>query len=204
MIFNVGFSKTGTTSAEYAMMELNRRVCTGDWKSAHTHFLQALYVSDNIEGLLDFVRRSGYDAFSDAPWCGLGLYKRLDEAFGDAKFILTIRDSEKWFSSLKNMIVKDAGGGEEQGAVERFYTTERYGFASFFVKEFGTDDLASRERIIGVYEKHNQDVLEYFDDKRDKLLVLPTEELDWGPLCDFLHEPVPAVDFPHKNPGIYD
>ena len=48
--------------------------------------------------------------------------------------------------------------------------------------------------------RHNAEVVEYFKDRPDDLLVMDiTKEDPWPRLCAFLGEPVPSVPFPHSN-----
>jgi hypothetical protein len=53
------------------------------------------------------------------------------------------------------------------------------------------------------YERHNKEVLEYFKDRADDILVFQLTEGDgWKKLCQFLHKDIPTVEFHHENKGI--
>jgi hypothetical protein len=51
---------------------------------------------------------------------------------------------------------------------------------------------------IRVYEKHNELVRKLAVDGKREFLEFRLGD-DWGPLCNFLGENVPEVDFPHVN-----
>jgi len=172
-IFAIGFPKTGTTS-------LNRALTTLGYK-VKSHFgLDDPNISRNVyEMAFRFVEE--HDAFEDAPWCFI--YKELDEKYPGSKFILTLRSTEKWIKSQ----------------VDHFTQTRP-------MREwiYGAGCPKGNEDIyIARYERHNQEVLEYFKDRPDDLLVLRLTEGDgWEKLCQFLHKDVPDIEFPHENKGV--
>jgi hypothetical protein len=50
------------------------------------------------------------------------------------------------------------------------------------------------------FERHNREVLEYFADRPQDLLVMRLTEGDgWDKLCPFLGVPIPETPFPHEN-----
>jgi hypothetical protein len=50
------------------------------------------------------------------------------------------------------------------------------------------------------YERHNREVLEYFRDRPDDLLVMDIPaDAGWDKLCVFLGRDVPDEPFPHAN-----
>jgi len=47
-------------------------------------------------------------------------------------------------------------------------------------------------------ESHNQQVIDYFQNKPDKLLIICWEKGDsWDKLCNFLGKTVPEIPLPH-------
>jgi hypothetical protein len=54
------------------------------------------------------------------------------------------------------------------------------------------------EVFLNAYRKHNSEVLTYFKDRND-LLVLDVDKDGWKELCEFLDKPVPDCPFPVKN-----
>lgn len=124
---------------------------------------------------LDLARQ--YDAFSDSPW--FLLYKELDEQFPGSKFILTSRPTDKWLKSVRKLTTGTP--------MERLIYGENIAAAS---------DARLRER----YERHNREVLDYFSDRPDDLLVIDfSAKVDWPQLCPFLDRAAPDVPFPYLN-----
>ena len=194
-IFNISFPKTGTTSVEAALQILGFSVAHGTWRSSHTNYLYANYVNDNIDELLYFVERSKFNCFSDGPWFSPDLYRVLEKEFPNAKFILTVRDPDKWFESLSAMILKTGGHTDN---IDGIYKGGQYGFKSWYKKVFKTSAL-DKKILIDVYNKHNESAISFFKDKPNKLIQLKLESLDWEPMCTSLGKKVPNARFPWKN-----
>jgi len=64
-VFNLGFSKTGTTSIEHALEMLGLRVCKGHFASNYTNYLLALYIAGDTREIIKLSRY--WDAFADGP-----------------------------------------------------------------------------------------------------------------------------------------
>ena len=176
MVFGIGFHKTGTSSLGAALKELGYQV------GRSNQVKDPLVMKHELACKLafDFVDRGEYNAFKDNPWPII--YQELDSRYPDSKFILTIRSTEVWINSV--------------------------------VRHFGTSETATRKWIYGVgypkgneeiyvarYEQHNQDVMTYFQDRPDSLLIFNLSLGDgWKKLCHFLgHQEIPNVPFPHAN-----
>ena len=170
-IFGIGFHKTGTTS-------LARALAIFGYSVTGPNGVTDPDISQNVLKMAcELVEQ--YDAFQDNPWPII--FKEMAQRYPGSKFILTIRPTEKWIKSQ--------------------------------VTHFGTDTTPMREWIYGVgcpkgneeiyierYEKHNAEVLEYFKDRPDDLLVLKiTEGQGFEKLCPFLNKEIPGVAFPHAN-----
>ena len=105
----------------------------------------------------------------------------MDAMYPGSRFILTVRDPDSWFKSLD--------------------------------RHFGANESPMRELLYGVahpqgnaelykarMRRHDEEVLEYFKDRPDDLLVFDvTKDGNWPLLCGFLGEPIPAGPFPHSN-----
>lgn len=170
-IFGIGFHKTATSSLSRALNILGYRVCG------------AVGIHDrNIEKnaqKIAFSLVDKYDAFQDNPWPIL--YQELDQNYPGNKFILTLRPTDLWLKST--------------------------------LKYFGSKSTPMRKWIYGVgypkghediyiqrYEKHNYEVIEYFKDRPEDLLVIDiTQGEGWEKLCPFLGVDFPECEFPHLN-----
>ena len=164
--------KTGTTSLAVALAELGYTVC------GVRQDMAPLLEAGDLDGV--FAAVEGFDAFRDNPWAML--YEEFDRRYRGARFILTIRDEAQWIASA--------------------------------VGHFGREDTPLRTWIYGVghpvgnediyrarFRRHNQEVLDYFRDRPDDLLILDWSRGDgWAQLCGFLGAEVPTgMPFPHAN-----
>ena len=111
-------------------------------------------------------------------------YKRLDVEFPDSIFILTVRNSDDFYQSIKRWIKK-------RGAPTRLLYESIYGC-----------DICEKNKIkiINQYEERNKNIIEYFAGKKNKLLVIDVSEGEaWMKLCHFLGKEVINGKFPHEN-----
>ena len=199
-IFGLGFSKTGTTSLETALETLGYNVCRGNYTNTHTHYLQALIVNQAYDEIFRMVNY--WDAFADTPWGGTTLYKEIYARLPDSKFILTVRDAEKWYASLIKLLTMFDLNLET--AFDSYHSNGLYGSHYFFKHVFGIETLAgTKQRIIDYYNAYNRDVIDFFAERNVKLLVLNFEKGDgWPILCKFLGKQIPHRPFPHDNQAI--
>ena len=191
-VFGVGLSKTGTTSMAVAMEELGYTTTHTD--RALAHFMHHKHEKLDLTGFYDKV-----DSVWDIPTAAY--YRELHDAYPSAKFVLTVRDSDKWYQSFQqylNDFLYFKWGCEVPERVQRLH-------------EFVYGSRLPNESWISSYEKHNREVVSYFAKHApDQLLVIDiTEGNAWPELCDFLEinegpcadsEDVP--DFPHVNNAV--
>ena len=172
-VFCIGFHKTGTTTLEVALKKLGYRV-TGSFGTKDPDIANKVH-----EMAYTMVER--FDAFEDNPWPVL--YKELDARFPGSKYILTRRPAEAWIRSQ----VKD------------FATTETPMRRWIYGEDAGCPE-GNEETYVARYERHNREVLEYFRDRPDDLLVMDIPaDASWDKLCAFLGHDVPDEPFPHAN-----
>lgn len=170
-VFCIGFHKTGTTSLAVALRQLGYRV-TGP------NGVNDQNIEDNVIPMA-YDLAEEFDAFQDNPWPII--YKELDAKFPGSKFVLTLRIPESWIKSQ--------------------------------VKHFGLKETPMRKWIYGAgcpegnegiyikrFEDHNEEVIRYFKDRPQDLLILELSKGDgWEKLCPFLGTDIPNVAFPHAN-----
>jgi hypothetical protein len=172
-IIGVGFHKTGTSTLREALKILGYRV-KDTTPRALIPILRGKY-----HRVARMIRR--YDAVEDTPW--FMVYRQLDKQFPGSRFILTIRDEASWYRSISNHI------GSLRAAHHEWIYGRGYGLPK-----------DNKENSIRVYRTHNREVMEYFSDRPDDLLVLDFTKGDgWNKLCEFLGRPVPDRPFPHVN-----
>ena len=197
--FCIGRNKTGTTSLKTAFSDLGYSV--GKQKEA-----ERIAFSDYFNG--DFTSLEQYchsaQVFQDIPFSLPRTYAFLDHAFPGSKFILTMRDAEQWYQSLTTFHAKLWGRNGSTPTAEDLknatYITK--GSPYTILKTYGTDDSDpyNKEKLIAHYEKHNRDILSYFKDRPDDLLVIDvTKDGSYQELVKFLGVEPLYDQFPWKN-----
>lgn len=189
-VFGAGLSKTGTTSLQAAFSLLGYRTL-----GYHTDRLTDAVV----KGLTDDFRvYDDYDAVFDMPVAHF--YRELMLAYPTAKFILTLRDEDDWWRSIKNHFET------RPARAPRLLEWPRRRAYKIFRR-------AMRQRIFGAvepietlyrqkYREHNARVLELVP--ADRLLVMNLADGDgWKKLCEFIGVPEPAAPFPYENKAQY-
>jgi len=175
-VFCIGLQKTGTSSIRDALRQLGYNVTGVYGYGLSFKELQATYVEEGLK-----IARQ-VDAVEDMPWPNL--YAELDREFPGSKFILTQRDTDRWYGSICSHF------GDHPHPMQQL----TYG-------EDAPEPVNHEARYREVYEKHNQAVRDHFADRPDQLLEMWLERGDgWQKLGDFLGaENVPEGPFIHTN-----
>jgi hypothetical protein len=198
-VFGIGMHKTATTSLNAAFKILGYD--SFHWDRGDL----AREIWDQMNAFERSTTLERYYALSDLPMPLL--YQRLDKAYPGSKFILTVRNELEWLMSVNRLW--DARYNPNRWEWEVYPFTNRIHRALYGRTDFKPDVMLAR------YRQHNAEVLEYFKDRPDDLLVLDMdrpcavdrlwkrtpEELrtgpaEWWALCDFLDLPVPDVPYP--------
>jgi len=172
-IIGVGFQKTGTSTLRDALKILNYSV-----KDTTTRALIPILKND-YKKVLKIIEK--FDAIEDTPW--YIIYKELDRLLPGSKFILTIRDEQSWYKSVSRHI----------GNLRSAHHEWIYGKGKGLPKDY-------KENTINVYNNHNKEVVEYFKNRPNDLLIIDFTKGDrWDKLCKFLDKDIPKEVFPHAN-----
>ncbi|MCG7199118.1 hypothetical protein MD273_05175 [Marinobacter pelagius] len=176
-VFGIGWAKTGTTSLGTALSRLGFNHKTQDFD-----FVDAFYEKD-FNRIFDLTDK--YDSFEDWPW--LLLYEEFFARYPDAKFILTIREEISWIKSYQSMLADQGKASPRMNEIRQ----KLYGLPFPNVTE---------QQLIARYRKHNEDILSFFSDKPEKLLVVDWSKGDgYKELCEFLGVGLIDEPFPHAN-----
>jgi hypothetical protein len=204
-VIGAGFGRTGTMSLKVALEALGLDPCyhmtevlthpehTGFWISAWRR------EPADWEGVLGV-----YEATMDWPACTF--YGELMERHPDAKVILSVRDPERWYESVRNTIYELSVIIPRHPFYRIGYTLVRL----FVLRGPGNIDLADEiiwqgtfdgrfedeNHAIEVFERHNAEVQQRVPENR--LLVYDVKS-GWGPLCEFLGVEEPDEPFPRTN-----
>jgi len=173
-VIGIGLNKTGTKTLRSYLMEMGFRHQTYDLGMFNE------YRAGNFEKLFGIMEN--FDSFEDWPWPLM--YKEIDERFEDALFVLTLRKSpEVWYKSLCKMAVR-------MGPFNKF---EKY------IYGYNMPHGKKKEHI-DFYNRHNAEVLEYFKDRPEKLIVICWGKGDDGSkLANFIGRPEVELKPRHSN-----
>ena len=199
-IFCIGRNKTGTTSVDALLRELGYRVAP----QRPAEMLLQEWSKRNFKKLKRFCLH--YDVFQDVPFSYPFTYQEMDQAFPNAKFVLTIRDSaEEWYRSVYSYHAKLFSAGALATAEELKHAKYCYdGYiwdCQRLIYGISEEQVYNEEIYKAHYEAHNAAVMDYFRWRPDKLLVLNVkEDRAYWKLAKFLGKSVPMdSEFPWEN-----
>ena len=174
-VFCIGFQKTGTSSLRDALRLLGYDVAGVFGREQTLAELRATFVQRGLE----LARK--HDAVEDMPWPLM--FRELDQAFPGSKFVLTTRDTDRWYRSIAGHF------GDNPYHIQQL----TYG-------EDAPAPVGHEQRYRSVYEAHNAAVTAYFRDRPEDLLILNLEAGDgWDELGAFLRLEVPGGPFVRTN-----
>ena len=131
-------------------------------------------------------------------WPSASFWRELRFVYPDAKVILTLRDSEQWYTSVMNTIWKLSSTALEQGKSrgdQEMIERALMGREVIWDGVFG-GRMEDKNHVIECFERHNQEVIDSVP--QEQLLVYRPGD-GWEPLCEFLQKPVPDTDYPRVN-----
>lgn len=192
-VIGAGFGRTGTLSLKFALEKLGFDKCyhmmeVGLNEGHHDLWLQA------GQGLAVDWSALFADYQAAVDWPSSNFWEAQMAAFPDAKVILSVRDSDKWYDSVMNTIWQATQANAKSDRAEaRAGAHLAYEVIWDAVFQRRMDD---RAHVIACYEAHNQRVIEGVP--RDRLLVYVPGD-GWEPLCEFLETDVPGEPYPRVN-----
>ena len=133
-----------------------------------------------------------YDGFTAAvDWPTAAVWKELAAYYPEAKFILSSRSPESWYSSISETILATVWAPETwpPQTVDWFRMVEKA-----LERSFGT--ARDKDALIDVFLAHEAEVKAAFPPGR--LLVHQAKD-GWEPLCAYLGVPVPETPYPRTN-----
>jgi hypothetical protein len=196
-VIGAGLGRTGTLSLKAALEELGFAKCY--------HPLEVFASMDQARTWdaaargepVDWDRLfAGFRATVDLPGCVF--YRELLAKYPEAKVILTLRDPERWYDSVRPTIHL-LGNTFPKWTVLVLSPRQRV-FQRMLDRlrdRMFRGRFEGRAFAIDVFNRHNEQVRR--DVTADRLLVYEISQ-GWGPLCAFLGVPVPeGKPFPHLN-----
>jgi len=186
-VIGAGFGRTATASLKNALETLLGAPCYHMsevlGKAGQVDlWLEAAAGRPNWDSIFD-----GYAATVDFP--ASNYWRELAAAYPDAKILLSLRDSERWFQSTQETIFSPK--------LQEFQVGTKW---ERMIKATIDDHLGGqmndRDSLIAAFNAHNEAVKAAFDE--DRLLVFEASQ-GWAPLCAFLGVDEPDEPFPHVN-----
>jgi hypothetical protein len=214
-VFCIGYNKTGTTTLERVLTNLGYRM--PNQARQESMVVEELF-RGNYEPLSTLCKK--YDAFQDMPFSYGVTYAIVDAMFPGSKFILTVREPNAWFESLVRFhlsgILKKAGVEKVDDFSESSFKDKAIylhkNYMHNVIKRYAVSVVDHEVRYdwslvydkqyqIELYERRNQEIVDYFQDRQDQLLVLDiTKEQDNAKIVEFLDLPKRLIDtLPHLN-----
>ncbi|KAI8140117.1 P-loop containing nucleoside triphosphate hydrolase protein [Fennellomyces sp. T-0311] len=196
-IIGAGYGRTGTDSLRSALDILGYR----------THHMRSMYQDEDSHPELfleafnhperpvdwDYLYND-YDAAVD--WPTATFVKRLVESYPEAKVLLTVRDPDSWYKSMRNTVFRSlttpitSEKGLKSRAMSKVICMD--GLLSTIQPNQPMDEIMIKAK----YNAHNEWVIQAVPPER--LLVLKLGE-GWDRLCRFLDKPIPDIPYPHSN-----
>lgn len=197
-VFCIGRNKTGTTSIA-KLLKNHGYFVAPQWPAEK---LVDDWAKRDFRRLFKFVKYRG-QAFQDIPFSLPDTYKALDKKFPNSKFILTVRDSaDQWYNSLIRFHSKIYGNGSiptKEDLIKAKYKGKGYPWkVNRYVYATPEDSPYDKDTLIGHYNQHNKDVLEYFQNT-NKLLVVNLRDADAQKKIGVFLEITEKIEIPWKN-----
>lgn len=182
-VFGLGLSKTGTSSLGEALNLLGI-------PCIHYPFDDDTFRELSAGNFELSILKTSYQAIVDIP--AAPYYAQWDRQYPGSKFILTVRDPQIWVKSAEKHWELMMHWWQEFPKFKRFQE-----FISAVV--YGTVGF-NADRFLFAYENHVRNVLHYFKNRSEDLLVMDICAGEaWEKLCPFLGLPIPEIAFPHAN-----
>ncbi len=196
-IFCIGCNKTGTTSLETAFKDWGYRL--GNQTVAER--LLDSYLDRDFGTIIKYCRTA--EVFQDAPFSFPHTFIPLHQAFPDAKFILSVRDSqEQWYDSMISFHTKMYGRlPDHQTILNSTYNSPGYMWkvrsGVFQITE--NMDMYDRETFLDYYRNHNYEVRNYFRNSPNFLELNVSETDSYKKLAAFIGREPLYAEFPWEN-----
>ncbi len=197
-IFCIGQNKTGTTSVELALKEHGFKM--GDQYSGEA--LLDDYLNRDFKKIIKFCQSA--DAFQDIPFSLPYLYVHLDQFYSNSKFILTIRDNEsQWYNSITKFHKKITLSPNPTPSYEdlQFFPYHKKGWLLKYMSIYGTpkNDLYNEMALKKFYNDYNNQVINYFRNKNNLLVLNLSEPDGYSKFIEFLNLEAKLDSFPWLN-----
>jgi hypothetical protein len=172
-IFNIGFNRAGSLSLTAALQALGYRSVHYLYDKKRLYDIMLANKKADIPLLTGI---ENYDAYLD--FAGHHFFEILDSQYPGSKFIITSRNLGDWLDSRERIVLQNQA---DMNYRFHFTTVKR--------------DAWIQERISLLSRTET-----YFKNRKNDILYLDIPGGDeWEPLCSFLNEEIPNLQFPFLN-----
>lgn len=198
-VIGLGFPRTGTMSLKLALELLQFGPCyhmievfqrpndVAFWQSA----LQAQLAGTATTLDWNTVFRD-FQSTTDCPACFF--WEPLRQLCPNAKYILTVRDPEEWYDSMRTTVFEAMMHPER--APSRQHLAVQQMARELILETMFSGRFLDRTFAIECLQSHNAAVIQNVPEHQ--LLVLDVAD-GWNPLCRFLDMDAPDGPFPYVN-----
>lgn len=200
-VIGAGLPRTGTLSLKAALERLGFGPCY--------HMFEIFEHLDLIDRWLPAVptTRAGWERVfagyrSALDWPASFFWRELAAVFPEAKVVLTVRDPDRWYASLRTMVKLrvEATAADDSSFETRFARLRpllmRAIRETFEDARPFPDWVPGQEQAVRAFHRHNAAVRDSLPAAR--LLVFDVRQ-GWEPLCAFLGVAAPDEPFPRLN-----
>ena len=146
-VLGAGFGRTGTESLKKALEILGFGPCY--------HMFEVLPHQERVDQWVSLAQGKTpdwdeiFDGYhSSVDWPAAHFWRDIAEHYPDAKIILSVRDSERWFESMSNTILPVLRSGTDPNSLGN----------QMFVPQTFEGNIEDRDHIIDVFNRHNASV----------------------------------------------
>jgi hypothetical protein len=198
MTFVLSMHRSGTQSADLLLKNLGFKAIHNPSGMSKMDFQDEwLGHEEDLDFIFDNIMQhihGQYNAISDNPMAAL--YEQAFKKYPDAKFILTLRDPDKWIASIREHI------GDRE-----LVPAEKVQYWKYLDSKPTKITQVSDEALKAAYLRHSKEIIDFFKshNAQDQLcvvkLVMGNEEI--GKIittflnCDY--QPLPRIDSIHGN-----
>lgn len=192
-IIGAGLGRTGTFSLKHALEELGLGPCHHmEEVMTHPEQIPAWHAAGR-GSIVDWdALMAGYR--SSVDWPSAQFWAELADRFPDAKIVLTVRDTERWYESFSKTILMLLCAPESAPNPTMRAILDMT--QDVIVRRAFDGRLDDPDHVKASFDRHNAAVKAALPP--DRLLVFDIAQ-GWEPLCAFLDVPIPATPFPRMN-----
>jgi hypothetical protein len=195
-VIGAGFGRTGTNSLKLALEHLGFGPCH-HMKEVFPRINQIQWFEQAANGKEPDWDKvfAHFEASVDWPSCTY--FETLAKHYPDAKVILSVRDPQRWYDSVRETIYPASTQVPRwmKSMSSRLRLQESMVMKTIWSGTF-QDRFEDRDHAIGVYQQHIENVKSKIP--ADRLLIHEATQ-GWEPLCEFLGKSVPNQPYPKVN-----